>query len=192
MKVNLATSITIVRLILIPFIIVILLTDIFSTNVSVAGQYIEVKYFIAAGVFALGSFTDFLDGFIARRFNQITDLGKFLDPIADKLLVNSTVIILIYTGHISPIVGIIFIGRDTIVDVIRMIVSAKGKVLAASKFGKLKTVFQMLGITMVLLYNVPFEMYNIPVSSILIYLAVFFSVFSGVDYYLLNKKYLFE
>ncbi len=192
MKINLATSFTLLRLILIPFLIIVLLTDIVSTSTSINGQYVEIKYFIAAFIFAIGSLTDFIDGFIARRYNQVTDLGKFLDPIADKLLVNTTVIILIYSGLLSPLIGIIFIGRDTIVDVIRMIVSAKGKVLAASKFGKLKTVFQMLGITMVLFYNFPFEGMGIPVSSILIYAAVFFSVFSGVDYYYLNKEYIFE
>ncbi|MFV0424351.1 MAG: CDP-diacylglycerol--glycerol-3-phosphate 3-phosphatidyltransferase [Bacilli bacterium] len=192
MKVNLATSFTILRLILVPIIIFVLLTNIISTSVSINGQYIEIKYFIAAIIFVVGSLTDFVDGFIARKYNQVTDLGKFLDPIADKLLVNSTVIVLIYSGLISPIVGIIFIGRDTIVDVIRMIVSAKGEVVAASKYGKLKTVFQMVGITMVLLYNIPFENFGIPVATILIYIAVFFSVFSGIDYYYLNKKYIFE
>lgn len=192
MKINLATSFTLLRLILIPFLIIVLLTDIISTSTSINGQYVEIKYFIAAFIFAIGSLTDFIDGFIARRYNQVTDLGKFLDPIADKLLVNTTVIILIYAGLLSPLIGIIFIGRDTIVDVIRMIVSAKGKVLAASKFGKLKTVFQMLGITMVLFYNFPFEGMGIPVANILIYAAVFFSVFSGVDYYYLNKEYIFD
>lgn len=191
MKVNLATSFTILRLILVPILLLILLSDIISTSISYHGQYIEIKYFIGAGIFILGSFTDFLDGYIARKYDQVTDLGKFLDPIADKLLVNSTIIVLIYAGLVSPVVGIIFIGRDTIVDVIRMIVSAKGEVVAASKYGKLKTVFQMVGISLILIYNIPFEQYGIPVAGILLYVSVFFSVFSGIDYYYLNKKYIF-
>lgn len=192
MKINLATFFTIIRLILVPVIVFVLLSNVIQTSISWNGQYIEIKYLIAAAIFIIGSLTDFIDGHIARKYNQITDLGKFLDPIADKLLVNSTVIALIYAGFISPLVGIIFIGRDTIVDVIRMIVSAKGAVIAANKYGKLKTVFQMLGISMVLLYNIPFEKYNIPVSDILIYIAVFFSIYSGIEYYFLNKDAIFS
>ncbi len=192
MKINLATFFTIIRLILVPVLLLVLLSDIVSTSFSYHGQYVEVKYFVGAGIFIIGSFTDFLDGYIARKYNQITDLGKFLDPIADKLLVNSTIIVLIYSGFVSPIVGIIFIGRDTIVDVIRMIVSAKGEVVAASKYGKLKTVFQMVAISMILMYNIPFEEFGVPVAGILLYVSVFFSVFSAIDYYYLNKKHIFS
>ncbi|MFV0498783.1 MAG: CDP-diacylglycerol--glycerol-3-phosphate 3-phosphatidyltransferase [Bacilli bacterium] len=192
MKVNLATSFTIIRLILVPILVMVLLSDFFSDGFSINGHYVEIKYFFGGIIFIIGSITDFIDGYIARKYNQITNLGKFLDPIADKLLVNSTVIVLIFVGLLSPIVGIVFIGRDTIVDVIRMIVSSKGKVIAASKYGKLKTVFQMVGISLVLFHNYPFILINVPVDTILIYIAVFFSVFSCVDYYYLNKEYIFD
>lgn len=192
MKINLATWFTILRLIILPFLIFVLVSNTFRVDVHIGNQFINIKYFIGGILFILGSLTDFIDGYIARKYNQVTDLGKFLDPIADKLLVNSTVIILISQGILSPLVGIIFIGRDTIVDVIRMIASSKGHVVAASKYGKLKTIFQMVGITAVLFFNLPFEIYSVPVSGILIYIALFFSVFSGFDYYYLNKEYIFE
>ncbi len=192
MKINLATWFTILRLLILPFLIVVLVSNVFTTRIYISNQYIDVKYFIGGVLFIVGSLTDFIDGYIARKYDQVTDLGKFLDPIADKLLVNSTVIILISSSLLSPLVGIIFIGRDTIVDVIRMIAASKGNVLAASSYGKLKTIFQMLGITSVLFYNLPFEIINIPISDVLIYAATFFSIFSGIDYYLLNKHLLFD
>ncbi len=191
MKINVATWFTILRLVLIPVIIFFLMTNIFTTRINIFNQLIDIKYIYAGIIFVIGSLTDFIDGFIARKFNQVTDLGKFLDPIADKLFVNSTVIILISQGILSPFVGIIFIGRDTIVDVIRMIASSKGHVVAASKFGKLKTIFQMVGITSVLFFNMPFEYLNLPVSDILMYIALFFSIYSGLDYYFLNRKHIF-
>lgn len=191
MKINLATWFTIIRLVFVPLIIFVMLSSWTTVRVSIFDQYIDIKYFIAAGMFVFGSMTDFIDGFIARKFDQVTDLGKFLDPIADKLFVNSTVIVLIAQGMLTPLIGIIFIGRDTIVDVIRMIASSKGYVVAASRFGKLKTVFQMIGITSVLLFNIPFEAWNIPMSTILMYVAVFFSVYSGIDYFYLNKDLIF-
>ncbi len=192
MKINVATWFTILRLILVPIIIIVILSDRSTTRISIFNQFIDFKYFVAGLIFIIGSLTDFIDGFLARKLGQVTDLGKFLDPIADKLFVNSTVIVLIGQGMISPLFGIIFIGRDTIVDVIRMIASNKGFVVAASKFGKLKTVFQMMAITMILFFNIPFEAYGIQVSTFLMYIAVFFSVYSGVDYYYLNKKFIFS
>ncbi len=191
MKMNVATWITVVRFILLPILIVVLLTDVINSSILISGLYIEVKYFVAGIIFIIGSITDFLDGYIARKYDQVTKIGKFLDPIADKLFVNSTLIILAAQGFISPIVVIIFIGRDIIVDVIRMITASSGEVVAASNLGKLKTVFQMIGISLVLIYNIPFEFWGIPVDLICIYTGLFFSVISGFDYYYLNKKNLF-
>ncbi len=191
MKINIATWFTILRLLLVPVIITVILSSWSTTRISVFNQFIDFKYFIAGFIFVIGSMTDFIDGYLARKLGQVTDLGKFLDPIADKLFVNSTIIVLIGQGMISPLFGIIFIGRDTIVDVIRMLASSKGYVVAASKYGKLKTIFQMMGIASVLFFNIPFEAIGFPMSTVLMYIAVFFAVYSGIDYYYLNKKYIF-
>lgn len=188
---NTATKVTVIRLVIVPLVVIVLMTSFikgtfFNTD-------LPLRYAIAGILFAIGSFTDFLDGYIARKYNQVSDLGKFLDPIADKLLVNSTLVVLIGLGSISPIIGVVLIGRDIIVDVIRMIVASQGHVIAAGKGGKYKTVFQMLGITLVLFGNLPFQTFStpIPIDDLLLIIAVFFSVLSGIQYYTLNKQYLF-
>ncbi len=191
MKLNLATKITMVRLLIVPILIFFFLFDVGSKSTVIFGTIINYQYFYIGLLFAIGSFTDFLDGFIARRYNQVSDLGKLLDPIADKLLVNTTLIMLIGDNMILPLIGVVLIGRDIVVDVIRMIVASKGYVIAASKYGKFKTIFQMLGIIAVLFYNLPFAMWNIPVANILLFIAEFFSLLSGVEYYSNNKQYLF-
>ncbi len=191
MKLNLATKVTIVRLIIIPIIIILFLFDIGSKTSVIADNIVNYKYFIIGAFFAAGSATDFIDGYIARKYDQVTDIGKFLDPIADKLLVNSTLILLIGDNMILPIIGVVLIGRDIIVDVIRMIVANKGGVIAASSAGKFKTIFQMVGITFVLFYNLPFAFFNIPFAEITLFIAVFFSIYSGMEYYYNHKNIIF-
>mgnify|MGYP003295258956 CR=1 FL=1 len=129
-------------------------------------------------------FTDFLDGHIARSRNLVTTFGKFMDPIADKLLVNTLFIILTGMGVLHWIVPVIMIGRDIIVDAIRLIVVEQGKVIAASKLGKLKTVTQMIALILLLaLPGVEFIVY-------FAYLAAIASLVSGVDYFIKNKNIL--
>ena len=149
---------------------------------------IDIKYFIAGALFILASLTDFLDGYIARKYNMITDLGKMLDAIADKFLVNSVLIILASQGLIHPIIPVIVVTRDTVVDIIKMIVGSKKEVVAAIKSGKFKTAFLMLGIVLTLFNNLPFELYNIKVSDVLLIIATVLSVYSGMQYYQMNKK----
>jgi CDP-diacylglycerol--glycerol-3-phosphate 3-phosphatidyltransferase len=185
---NTATKITMIRIILIPLLVIVLLfpfneLGIMVKTVYISGLPIKITYIIATVIFVLGSITDFLDGYIARKYDQITDLGKFLDPIADKLLVNITLIILTYYGLISPIITIVLIGRDIIVDALRMMAANKGVVIAARSFGKFKTAFQMLGITVTLMHNIPFEAYGVSIDRVLMYIAVFFSVLSALDYF---------
>jgi len=185
---NTATKITMFRIFLIPAIVFTLLfpfneLGLMVKTVYIVGLPIKVTYLVAATIFVIASITDFVDGYIARKYNQITDLGKFLDPIADKLLVNITLIILTYFGLISPLITIILIGRDIIVDALRMMAANKGVVIAARSFGKFKTAFQMIGITLTLLHNIPFELYGFSVDRIFMYLAVFFSVLSAFDYF---------
>lgn len=151
---------------------------------------VSLKMLIAGVLFALGSFTDFLDGHIARSRNIVTDFGKVMDAIADKILVNGVLVILAYEGMISIIVPVVIITRDTIVDSCKMISGNKGKVVAASILGKLKTICMMVGLTLTMIYNLPFEMFGIPVASVLVILATILSVVSGIQYFN-NSKELF-
>lgn len=152
----------------------------------------DVKYLIAGVLFVLASFTDFLDGYIARKYNMITDFGKMIDAIADKVLVNSVLIILCASGFIHPIIAVVIIVRDSIVNAIKMVAGNKGKTVAAIKSGKWKTAFLMVGITLTLFYNLPFELWNYRVSDFLLIVAAVLSIISGVQYYALNKDLIFD
>ena len=143
-------------------------------------------------MFALASFTDYLDGHIARKYNLITSFGKFIDPIADKLLVNTMFILFAVDGVVPALFVLLMIWRDMIVDGLRMNASAKGKVVAAGMMGKAKTVLQMFAIIFLLLNNLPFALVSLPVADLLFYAAVAVSVASGVDYFLKLKDIVME
>ena len=149
---------------------------------------IDIKYIIAGVLFIIASLTDFVDGYIARKYKMVTDLGKMLDAIADKILVNSILIILATSGFIHPIIPVVIVSRDTMVDIIKMIAGNKGKVVGAIKTGKIKTIFMMLGLALTLFYNMPFELWNIRISDILLIIGCVLSIVSAVEYYSLNKK----
>ena len=181
---NLPNKITISRLVL-SFILIVLLIFPFDTiGVTLPKLFInetlvvDIKYFIAGGLFIIASVSDFLDGYIARKYNMVTDLGKMLDAIADKILVNGVLILLATSGFIHPIIPVV--------------AGSKGNVVGASVLGKIKTILMMCGITLTLFYNLPFELINIKVSNILLTLACIMSVISAVQYYNLNKKYIKE
>ena len=195
---NLPNKLTMFRIILTMIIIFILLfpfSDVnlnfpeFVVNGSKGTIIVSSKYIIAGILFIIASITDFLDGYIARKYNLITDEGKMLDAIADKILVNSVLIVLASksSGFINPIIPVIIIMRDTIVDVIKMMAGNKGKVVAAIKSGKWKTACLMVGIVLTLFYNLPFEVWNISVAKVLLLIATVLSVTSGIQYYSLNK-----
>ena len=143
---------------------------------------VDSKYLIAGILFILASITDFLDGFIARKYNLITDFGKLLDAIADKVLVNSVLIILSSQGFIHPIIPVVIIVRDSIVNSIKMLAASKGKVVAAIKSGKIKTACLMVGISLTLFYNLPFELFNLRISDFLLFVAAVMSIISGIQY----------
>ena len=194
---NLANKITMVRIFLTVLLIVLLLFPFYMVNIEfpkilIGTISVDIKYFIAAGIFAIASITDALDGHIARSRNMVTDFGKMTDAIADKMLVNSTLIILSSQGMISPVITVIIVFRDTVVDTIKMIAGSKGKVVAAIKTGKVKTTFLMLGIIFTLCYNLPFELFNLDVSNFLLILATVFALISGIQYYVMNKDIIFE
>lgn len=155
-------------------------------------------------VFILGALTDKLDGSLARKWNQVTDLGKFLDPIADKLLVDSLLIYLCLphfgialTNPIFMWCVLIMIVRDIVVDALRMIAVKNGKVLAANVFGKLKTALQMVAIPVLLLGGWPFAYFDASwtfyrIEDILVYLATLASLFSGLFYLIKNRSVFLE
>ena len=195
---NLPNRITLARIILSVIIVAILIFPFDATGIATYKLFInesivlDIKYIIAGGLFIIASLTDMIDGKIARKYNMVTDLGKMLDAIADKLLVNSVLIILATSGFIHPIIPVIIISRDTIVDIIKMIAGSKGKVVGAIKTGKVKTIFMMIGITLTLFYNLPFELINIRISDIFLIIGAVLSIISAVEYYNLNKKLILK
>ena len=194
---NLPNKLTVFRIILVPIMIFVWLFPYEQFNfmfyefnfgpVSLSSLNIVVLV-----IFALASITDMLDGMIARKYNMITTFGKFADPIADKLLVNTTLIIMV-SKHLIPVLPVvIMLGRDIIVDGCRMIASKNGVVVAAGYLWKLKTVSQMITIILVLLNNLPFELYGIPMASIVLWFATLTSVMGGYSYFIQLKDYIFE
>lgn len=192
---NTANKITISRVI-VSFIIMILLlfpfellniklpTYIFNGNI-----YIELKYIIAGILFVIASLTDFLDGYVARKYDMVTDFGKMVDAVSDKLLTNTVLVILACDGMISPIIAVVIIARDIFVDSIKMVMGNKGKAVAAIKVAKFKTASLMVGIILTLFYNIPFELINLRVSDFMLVLAAILSVISGVKYYMMARVY---
>ena len=195
---NTPTKITVVRLILTAVILLLLWDAFFSLigfnfpKYNVNGVLVQLNYIIAGVIFIIASLTDFLDGYLARKNNQVTDLGKMLDAIADKVLVSPVLIVLAANGFIPTVIPVIYITRDIVVDAIKMQAASKGKVQAAIKSGKYKTASMMVGICLVFFYNIPFEFININVALGLLYLACILSIVSAVEYYNINKELLFS
>lgn len=195
---NLPNKLTMLRIGLAVLIIALLLFPFDAMGINLYKFYvnesivIDIKYIISGVLFIIASLTDFLDGYIARKYNLVTDFGKMIDAIADKVLVNSVLIILSASGFIHPIIPVVVILRDTVVNSIKMVAGNKGKVVAAIKSGKIKTACLMVGIVLTLFYNMPFELFNLKVSDFLLIIAAIMSIVSGVQYYQLNKKYIFE
>ena len=171
------------------------------TNIGDTG--INWVYFVLFIFFVLASFTDYLDGHLARKNNQVTNLGKFLDPVADKLLINSMIIFLIVPASYAPgqmsfslWCAILLIARDIVVDALRFIAAQKGVVIAANIFGKMKTVLQMIAVSLVLLNGWPFIYFDrdwvVRIADVFIYLATFTSVMSGIIYVIQNRAALKE
>lgn len=195
---NLPNRISLMRIFLAIIIIGILIFPFDATGIITYKIFInesiviDIKYIIVGVLFIVASLTDMLDGRIARKYNMVTDLGKMLDAIADKILVNSVLIILATSGFIHPIIPVIIVSRDTIVDIIKMIAGTKGKVVGAIKLGKVKTVFMMVGIVLTLFYNLPFELFNIRIAEIFLIIACILSIISAVEYYKLNKNLILK
>ena len=195
---NLPTKITVSRLVLTVFIILLLCVPFsyFGFNFPKYDFYgvgpICLNQLIAGVLFIIASLTDYLDGYLARKNNQVTDLGKMLDAIADKVLVNPVLIVLAANHTIPVIIPVIYITRDIVVDAIKMQAATKGKVQAAIKSGKYKTATMMVGLCLVFFYNIPFEFFNIRVDLGLLYIACILSIVSAWEYYKINKELIFS
>ena len=171
MSMNLPNKLTMFRVILIPVFIIVLMAGIFSE---------PLNRYIGVAVFCIASFTDYLDGNIARKYNLVTNFGKFMDPLADKLLVSSALICMIELGMLPAWIVIIIISREFIITGFRLIAVENGVVISASWWGKIKTVMQMVMIIFVMLGI------NDLIGMVLIALATIFTIISGVDYIVKN------
>ena len=186
---NLANKLTLLRIILIPFFIVCFyIPNLMMNTVTVNSYLIPYANLLGLVIFLLAAITDFIDGYIARKYNLITDFGKFMDPLADKLLVTAALLILLENGLISAWVVFVILAREFIVTGFRTIAAAKGVVIAAGWLGKIKTVVQFIMISTLLLLNYPFELFNWPVDRVFVALAVVLTVASGVEYIYKNMN----
>ena len=204
MKMNLPNSLVISRFILSLIVIILLLmvgilpySEHPNLYISYAGINVSYFNFIALAIFIGAAYTDWLDGYLARKNNQVTNFGKIFDPLADKVLVNSVLIIFSIYGMVPIFFVLIFVIRDLMVDGLRINMSMQGKVLSAQKLGKYKTMFQFIGLSLLFVFFVPdngsgsynFASWN-ALSLLPLFIALIFSVWSGIDYYLKNWSYI--
>ncbi|MCL2573812.1 MAG: CDP-diacylglycerol--glycerol-3-phosphate 3-phosphatidyltransferase [Defluviitaleaceae bacterium] len=173
---NLPNKLTIARVCMIPFFILVLQAGMLE-NIPLPP---ETARLIAMGIFILASITDWLDGFIARKYNLSTDFGRFMDPLADKILVMSAMVYMVMLGDIGAWVLILIESREFLISGVRMVAATKNTVIAASIWGKAKTVVQMIMIPVVLA-DLPNQFLDIA-GTILIYAAVALAVISAIDY----------
>ncbi|BBU39750.1 CDP-diacylglycerol--glycerol-3-phosphate 3-phosphatidyltransferase [Aeribacillus sp. FSL K6-1121] len=184
---NLPNRITVSRIMLIPIFMIVMLGDFNWGNWSVGEEVIPVKHVIGALIFILASTTDWIDGYYARKLGLVTNLGKFLDPLADKLLVSSALIILVEIGAAPSWIVILIISREFAVTGLRLVLAGEGEVVAANMLGKIKTWTQIVAISALLLHNIPFEWISFPFADIALWVALFFTILSGWDYFMKNK-----
>lgn len=190
---NIPNRITVSRILLIPVFVLLMILDFGWGNMTLLGATLPIEHFVGAMIFIIASITDWVDGFYARKFNLVTNLGKFLDPLADKLLVSAAFILLIELSDKVPAwIIIVIISREFAVTGLRLICAEQGEVVAANQLGKIKTWTQIIAISLLLLNNMIFEMWNFPADIIMLWVALFFTVWSGIEYFWLNRKVLLE
>ncbi|WP_416150883.1 CDP-diacylglycerol--glycerol-3-phosphate 3-phosphatidyltransferase [Salipaludibacillus sp. HK11] len=187
---NIPNQITVSRILLIPVFMIFLLVPFQWGELTLLGAEIPVHHFIAAIIFIVAASTDWLDGYYARKYKLVTNMGKFLDPLADKLLISAAFVGLVGLDMFPAWAAIIILSREFAVTGLRLVASGEGEVIAASIWGKWKTISQIFAAAAVMLYNIVFELVSIPFDTILVYVAVILTVFSGVDYFVKNKHVL--
>lgn len=194
---NLPNKLSVSRIIMSILLIFLLLFPWYEVGVvfpkyDVGGATMDLKFVIGGVIFIIASITDFVDGYVARKYGLITNTGKMLDAIADKLLVNSVLIILAYYGKINAIIPVVIVFRDIVVNAIKMEAAGKGQVVAAIGAGKIKTASLMVGVALVFFNNWPFEYLGLRVDQFLLYFATLMSLISMYQYYSMNKTIIFD
>ncbi|MDU4696239.1 MULTISPECIES: CDP-diacylglycerol--glycerol-3-phosphate 3-phosphatidyltransferase [Paenibacillus] len=189
---NLPNRITLTRIFMIPVMLVFLLVDAgwLSYELTLAEYSLPINQLIAAVLFIVAASTDGIDGYIARKYNLVTNLGKLLDPLADKLLVGTVLIGLVSLGKCDAWIAVIIIAREFAVTGLREVALLEGSVIAASKWGKAKTITQIIAISALLLNNFPFEWLSFPFDDVAMWLAAVITLYSGIDYFVKNKSVL--
>ncbi len=174
---NLPNKLTVFRMLLIPFFLIC-----FETN-------FPYNYLLAFIIFVVASLTDFIDGYIARRDHLITDFGKFMDPLADKLLTASALVCLTSIGFVPAWVVVIILAREFAITGLRTLAASNGVVMAAGIWGKAKTMSQMIAITLLLLYLIPQMRFGWLwiTGQVMVYVATALTLWSGIDYFIINK-----
>lgn len=185
---NLANRITLARIFLVPIIVFFLLVRLDIEPIVFGDFQITYNQIIAALIFIIAASTDGLDGYIARKNKQVTNLGKLLDPLADKLLVAAVLISLVQMNKLDAVIAIIIISREFAVTGLRQIALLDGKVVAASNWGKWKTAVQITMIIALLLNNFPFAFIDVRFDLISSWVAALITLYSGVDYFVKNKN----
>lgn len=189
---NLPNKLTFLRLLLIPVFMILTAIPFEWGTVELLGSEISYALLGATLIFIVASFTDWLDGYIARRDNLVTNFGKFADPLADKLLVSAALIMLVGLDRIPAWVVAIIIGRELAVTGLRLLlVEEGGTVLAAALPGKIKTATQMLAIIFLLADDFPFAWTSLPIGAVFLYISLFFTIYSGLDYFY-NARHIFK
>ncbi|WP_085523916.1 CDP-diacylglycerol--glycerol-3-phosphate 3-phosphatidyltransferase [Tuberibacillus sp. Marseille-P3662] len=187
---NIANQITVARVILIPIFLIFLLVPFDFGTMDLGAADVAVSQFIAAIIFIVASCTDWLDGYYARKYNLVTNFGKFFDPLADKLLVMSAFVSLTALDVIPAWMVIVILGREFAITGFRVVAAGDGLVLAASGTAKWKTTFQMLALAFLLLNNFPFGDHAFPFADILLWIAVIMTIISGAEYFYKNRHVL--
>ncbi|AME05217.1 CDP-diacylglycerol--glycerol-3-phosphate 3-phosphatidyltransferase [Bacillus sp. L381] len=183
---NLPNKITLARIALIPVFMIIMLVPFQWGSLHIGDESIPVAHLTGAVLFIIASTTDWVDGYYARKLNLVTNFGKFLDPLADKLLVSAALITLVQFDLAPAWMVIVIISREFAVTGLRLVLAGTGEVVAANMLGKIKTWAQIIAVAALLLHNLPFELVSFPFGDIALWVAVLFTVISGWDYFAKN------